>query len=262
MSGYRHYAGLKGTKELHVGHDSSAYEYTTINDAVDAAQANDIIVLAPGTHTLVEKVTINKPLGFVGLGSPLVTCSSAVTSDMFAIELVAQSAASVVYFEGIRFKHGVDNVDVFDVNNTSVAQTLTVKFKDCDIQVLDAASTGNAIDFNNDTAAQIMKLEIVGTRANTIDCVDIDVDNAGNTYIFDGVYMTENGNASAVISNATAKAALFRFYNVAFKTAAKALTGGAAQQTVLAVNCVTESVGVALVTGDLAGNHTETLISP
>jgi hypothetical protein len=261
-SGYRHYAGLKGTKELHVGSDSSVYEYQTINAAVAAAQNNDVIVLAPGTHTLVEKVTINKPLSIIGMGHPKVTCSAAVTADMFAIELVAQSAASKVYFENIEFHHGTDNVDVFDINNTAVAQTLTVAFKDCDIKSFDAASTGNAIDMNQATATQICHLAITGNRSHQVDCVNIAVNHASNTYIFDGIYMTEVGNASAIITDATAKAAIIRLYNVAFKTALKGTTGGNAAQTIVAMNCLTESAGAKVVTGDLAGSHTETLIAP
>jgi len=261
-SGYRFYAGLKGSKVLHVGSDASIYEYQTINAAVDAAQANDTIVLAPGTHTLVEKVTISKPIRMIGEGHPTVTCSSAVTGDMFAIELAAQSAACECYFENIKFQQGVDNTDVFDVNNTSVAQTFSVKFKDCDIMVLDAASTGNAIDFNHATAAKIMHLSIVGSRANQVDCVDIVPGNASDTYIFDGIYMTENGNASAIITSAADKACIIRLHSVNFKTATKGVTGGHASQTIVAYNCVTESTGAALVTGDLAGSQTETVISP
>lgn len=260
--GYRFYAGLKGTKLLHVGSDASVYDYQTINEAVAAAQANDTIILSPGTHTLVEKVTINKPIRMIGQGHPLVTCSSAVTADMFAIELVAQSAECECYFENIKFKHGVDNVDVFDVNNTSVAQTFSVKFKDCDIMVLDAASTGNAIDWNHATATKVMHLSIVGSRANQVDCVDVVPGNASDTFIVEGVYMTENGNASAIIASAADKACIFRLHNVKFKTAAKAVTGGHSSQTIVAMGCMTESVGVELVTGDLAGSQTETLIMP
>jgi len=262
MSGYRQYAGLKGTKEIHVGHDASAYEFQTIAAAYEAAQVGDTLILAPGTHTLTSKITITKPIRMVGLGQPLVTASAAVTGDMFAIELSAQAAASVVSFEGIDFLHGTDNVDVFDVNNTSVAQTLSVKFKDCSIKVLDEASTGNAIDFNHATAAKVMHLELVGSRANTINCVDIVPGNAGDTVVVDGVYMSENGNASAIIASAADKASLTRLLQVSFKTATRAVTGGHASQTIVASGCLTESVGAALVTGDLAGSQTETLVSP
>jgi hypothetical protein len=261
-SGYRFYAGLKGSKVLHVGSDTSVYEYQTINAAVAAAQANDTIILAPGTHTLTEKVTISKPLRMIGQGHPTVTCSSAVTADMFAIELAAQSAECECYFENIKFIHGTDNADVFDVNNTSVAQTFSLKFKDCDIRVYDTASTGNAIDFNHATAAKIMHLSIVGSRANQVDCVDVVPGNASDTFIFHGIYMTENGNASAIISSAADKACIFRLHHVSFKTATAAVSGGHASQTIVAMSCMTESTGAKLVTGDLTGSHTETLIAP
>lgn len=262
MSGYRHFSGLKGTKELHVGHDASAYEYTTINAAVAAAQANDTIVLAPGTHTIVEKVIINKPLRMVGLGHPTVTCSSDVTADMFEVELVAQDAACEVYFQDIKFIHAVDNVDVFDVDNTTVGQVFTLRFVNCDVMVLDEASTGNALDLNHSEATDAMILKMVGTRANTVNCVDIDCGNASDEFIFEGVYMSENGNASAIIADATDVACITRLHEVKFKTATKGVTGGHASQTIVAYNCCTESVGAALVTGDLAGSQTETVVSP
>lgn len=261
-SGYRHYAGLKGTKVHHVGHDASAYCYTDIASAVAAAQANDTIVLHPGTHTLTAMLEITKPLRFVGIAHPKVTCSSAVTGNMIDVDLAAQGSASVVTFENIEFQHGTDDVDVFEIDNSAIAQTLTVVFKDCDIKVYDSSSTGNAIDQNQTTAGKIIHLQILGTRANQVDCVDVVPGNASNTYIFQGVYMTENGNASAIISSNAANAAIFRLYSVAFKTATKGTSGGAAQQTIVAMNCLTESVGAKLVTGDLAGSHTETLIAP
>lgn len=265
MGGYRHYAGLKGTKTLNVGKDASAFSYTDIQSALDAAQANDCLVVHPGTYTASAQLTVTKPIRMVGLGGPAVcklTCDSDVTGSMIDIELAAQSAASEVYFEGLCFEQGNDNLDVFSVDNASVAQTLDIKFVNCDIKVLDAASTGNAIDLNHITVAQIINLSVVGSRSNQVDCVDIVPGNASDVYLFEGVYMTENGNASAIISSAADKACIFRLHEVKFKTALKALTGGHASQTVVAYGCCTESVGAALVTGDLAGSQTETVISP
>lgn len=268
-SGYRHYAGLKGSKVLHVGSDSSIYEYTTIQSAIDAAQNNDTIVLAPGTHTLTAQLTITKPVRMIGMGGSTsgagtkVTCSSAVTGSMVDIDLIAQGAAVEVYFENILFQHGVDNKDVFSIDNTNAAYATTYTFERCSVLSYDAASTGEAIDLDHTTAGKAQILQIFGSgRCHKFGCVNFAVADAADVLDIGNVYMSEDGCASAIITPAVNKAAIIRLQNVLFKTATKGVTGGHASQTIVAYGCATESVGAALVTGDLAGSQTETVISP
>ena len=262
-NGYRFYAGLKGSKILHVGTDTSIYEYQTLNEAHTAAQNYDTIVLAPGTHTLTAQLAITKPVRIIGSGVCNVTCSSAVTGSMVDIDLLAMSAAVEVYFEGISFQHGVDNKDVFTIDNTNAAYACTYTFKDCSILSYDAASTGEAIDLDHTTAAKAQILNIMGSgRYHKIGCVNFAVADAADVIDISNVYMSEDGCATAIITPAVDKAAIIRLANVAFKTATKGLSGGHSSQTVVAYNCYTESTGAAAVTGDLAGSQTETVVSP
>jgi hypothetical protein len=260
-SGFRHFAGLKGTKELHVGHDSSAFVYTDIASAVAAAQNNDCIVLHPGTHTLTAQVVINKPLRFVGLGGSMpggcvVTCSSDLATSMFSIELTAQAAASDVYFQDIKFYQADDDLDIFDVNNTSIAQDLYVTFQNCSLFVYDTASTGKAIDIAHATAGKAIVLTVGSSKFDTVGCINATVANAGDVIRLVGMNCVADGNATAVITSATDIAASIYFMQCVF-AATKGASGGHATQTVYAINSG-DLAGISA-TADFSGSHTEVI---
>jgi hypothetical protein len=260
--GFRYQAGLCGVNELHVGHDKSSFMFTDIATAVAAAPANATIVLHQGTHTLTSQVVINKPLRFIGIGGSapggcLVTCASTLTTSMFSIELVAQTAASDVYFQDIKFYQAVDNADIFDVNNTSIGYDLYLTFQNCAFYLYDTASTGKAIDIAHTTAAKAIVLTVGSCKGDVIGCVNATVANAGDKIKLIGMECVADGNASAVITSNTNIAAGIEFRNCLL-VATKGSSGGHATQTVKSYYSFTASDYA--VTTDFAGSHTETII--
>ena len=260
--GYRHYSGLKGTKVLHVGSDTSAYEYQTIAAAVAAAQANDTIVLSPGTHTITAMVVINKPLRFIGLGGSgangcKVTCSAALATSMFDIELVAQAAAAEVYFQDIYFIQADDNYDVFEGDNTTIAQNLTVTFQNCDIKVLDSASTGKAINFSHTTTTKAISVVVGSNRMADVGCINMTIAHNDDSIKVSGMVMYDDGNATAIITSAGNKTAGIELHGCQFASTLGA-SGGHASQTLKSYYSH-DGAGVAA-SGDFTGDHTQTLV--
>jgi len=259
-NGYRLFAGLKGSKMITVGADESIYNYNNIADAVAAAQNNDTIYLAPEVHTLTAIVTINKPLRFVGWGGSSskcqVTCSATLGTAMFAIELVAQSAAAEVYFQDIRFQHAQTGYDVFTVNNTAVAQTLSVVFQSCDVLTY-AASASYGVNISHATAGQIITLDMGSSRHHSVSTVNFTAKNAGDRVRFYGMVLREEGNASACIQSADALAAGIELWGC-LGTATKMTSGGGSGSTVKSFCSFT--AGAFVVTTDLIGSQSETIV--
>jgi hypothetical protein len=258
-SGFRHYAGLKGTKQLYVGADDSVYQYQTIAQAVAAAQNNDTIYLAPEVHTVAAQVVINKPLRFVGMGGSSSKChvTGTVATSLFSIELVAQAAASEVYFQDIRFYHGTTAQDVFSVNNTSIAQTLAIVCSGCEIMVYNSSSASYGFNVSHATAGQIITLDIASKRRLGVSTVNMTCKNAGDRVRFYGMELRPEGNASACICSADNLAAGVELHGC-LVTATKGVSGGHSTQT--AKSYFSYSAGAALVTTDLIGSHTETIV--
>ena len=96
--------------------------FTSIQAAVDAAHANDVIKVCPGLYT--EAITVDKPLEIEGDGAPL----GAI--DCFASSLPALPATDYVILEPtgpVGFTLDADDIDLaeFVVRNPSGAATLT-----------------------------------------------------------------------------------------------------------------------------------------
>lgn len=260
-TGYRHYAGLAGTKMFYVGSDESSYMYQTVEAAVTAAQANDCIVLAPGTYTLASQLLITKPLRMIGLGGNtgsgvVITCEDDIATSMISVELTAQAAAAYLYFENIKFLQADDDLDIFDVNNTSVAQNLELTFSNCSFYVYDSASTGKAIDIAHATAGKSITLNIGSNKMDYMGCINATFKNAGDLIKVVGMQVVEDGNASGIITSADDLAAGIVAFNCLF-THEKATSGGHGTQTVKVYGCKTAAAVVD--TNDLIGSHTETI---
>lgn len=260
-SGYRHFAGLKGTKVHVVGKDPSAYLYTDLQSAIDAAQHNDLILIHPGTYTATSQITITKPLRFVGLGGSesngvKITCSG-IADAMIDVELAAQSAAAELYFQDIKFIQGVDNQNVFDVNNTNVGQALYMTFQNCDVLVYDSASTGKAVDISHASATEAIVLTMGSCRNCVTGCINATFKNASDLIVLVGMDVNSDGNASGVITSADDIAAGVEFHGCVLEATA-GLTGGHATQTVKSYFSH-DGAGVAA-TADFAGSHSETIV--
>lgn len=261
QSGYRHNAGLWATNELHVGHDTTAFCYNDIASAVLAAAANDTIVLHPGTYTLTSQVLINKPLRFIGVGGSgpngVVVTSSGTSGSMFSIELIQMLETGQLYFENIRFIQGVDDQDVFVVDNSALDEALNITFQNCDVLAYDSASTGKALNISHSGSSNYITVTMGSCRGNQTSCINMAVTHASDLIKLVGMECLADGNTAAVITDATDIAAGIEFRSCLL-VETKASDGGHATQTVKSYYSYTASDYA--VTTDFIGSHTETII--
>jgi parallel beta-helix repeat protein len=81
-------------------------QYTTIQQAVDAAKPGDTVLVAPGTYT--ENVVVNKPLTITGTATVQAADSS---KDVFLL------ASPGVHIDGLTITGGASGVDVANVSS-------------------------------------------------------------------------------------------------------------------------------------------------
>ena len=235
--------------------------------AVARADANDLIVLAPGTITLTSQLSITKPLRFkgssaVGVKGTIITASSAVTGSMINVDMsVAQGAAACeLSFEDISFQHTVASQDVFDINNTNMVAAFYVNFRSCNINVL-AATAAWALDVAHAATGYPILLNVRGGYQNTVDAINSVIAIASDRITCDGVVMQKQGKAAALTTSAGAVAAQIKLLRCQVPAAAGA-AGGHASQLLISVSSIslTGTTFAVAVVGDYAGIHTQTRI--
>lgn len=239
----------------------------TLRQAIAAAQDNDIIVIAPVTITLTEALSITKPLRFVGsthegVSGPIITCSSAVTSAMIAINMSATAGASAceVTFENLRIAHAVDTYDTITVNNTNMAATFYLRIHDCSVKTV-ASSNSYALNVSQSTAGQAINVHISGDYANTIDAINFTCANASNRLVSQGVVHFNQGKTNAITTSAGAVAAQIKLLGVQVPEGA-GVGGGNAAQLLISIGSwsLTGTTYAAADTNDFVGSQTETII--
>ena len=272
MSGYRHFAGLKGSKLITVGADETVYNYTDLPSAVAAAQNNDVILMEPGTYTLSEKLTINKPLTIKGMcdvgmfSNPrgvIITGPNDIDTALIDIELVAQGAAARVNFEDIHIVQATDDEDVISINNTTVDQKLYVFFKGCNVLSFDSASTGKGLVILGADATKAIHVGLVGYGwRNRVDYVHFTFKNAGSMLSMEGMVIDDVGGATAIVTSADNLAAQINLNNC-LGPVLKFLSGGHGTQVVRTIDNVTVdgTTYAAASTAAFVGDHTEQIIN-
>ena len=117
--GFRHYAGKFGSKEITVGQDGSIYNYTSIQDALDAAQNDDLIMIAPGTYTLTAALDWDKPCTIMGMGAAEdVIIASALLTYTCLLNMPAAGAAETQYFKARNIKfYNTSTGDAIEIDN-------------------------------------------------------------------------------------------------------------------------------------------------
>lgn len=161
-TGYMHYAGLKGSKQLYVGVNPDVYAYNTIADAVTAAGDGDTIYIEPGTWTLTSQLSITKAIGLVGLGAVgSVKITSALTTSTVSLNVPALSAQNpfIMYFQNIVFDcTGAAGDGVRINNNGGAAKAFRQYFFDCSF----TSSSGYGINQSHGTNTVNQQLHIIG----------------------------------------------------------------------------------------------------
>lgn len=100
-SGYRHYAGVAGSKEIWVGKDADIYNYTSVATAVAAAQPGDEVHVTSGTYTETAVVALAQSMSLIGHGD--VTITSGLAATCTANVPAAGSSAVNINVSNIKF---------------------------------------------------------------------------------------------------------------------------------------------------------------
>ena len=268
MHGYRHYAGCVGSKTLWVGKDASVYNYTCIQEAVDAAQNNDIIMIEPGIYTLTSPLSIVKPLTLIGMRycgdfGVKITCATAMADAVVKIEPVVCAATCEIGFENILFTTGVDNDNVIEVNNTTVAQNLKLRFVGCSIEVFDAASTGRGISVSHADATKNIQVHVAGWGWQKLQAAYFTAKNATDALHVYRMKCDACAQTAALESSADNIGFNFSMWYSQF-THNKATSGGHVTQSARSFFSFTDDGAGAFAAidgNDLIGAHTEIIVA-
>jgi len=255
-NGYKHYAGLQGTKIKTVGSDADAYQYTNLETAIAASQANDVIIIDDGTYSLTATNTINYNLTMIGRGNVAVNCGTTgiATRGFMLNKPAAGTANTLITFENIAFSNAHATGDVFEIDTDGGATgDMKVVFKDCSI---DAGASAVSVDLDHTTATINLYLEVYGRGGLTLDSMNLALAKAASHVYIEGYDMS--ASASTFTLGTGDVASIYQFRDCIFGSAA-ITTGGAASVLVSAINCVNETANVQrqLVDGDF--DHTGVL---
>lgn len=237
-NGYKHYAGLTGSKIKTVGSDADIYQYTNLETCIAAAQPNDVIIIDDGTYSLTATNTINYNLTMIGRGTVTVNCGTAGLANrgFMLNKPAAGTANTLITFENISFANAHASGDMFEIDNDGGATgDMKVVFKNCSI---DVGASAVAIDLDQTTASINSYLEIYGRKGLTLESCNFALTKAASHVYIDGYDMS--GSASTFTLGSSDVASVYQFSNCIFGSAA-ITTGGAASIIVNAINCQNET---------------------
>lgn len=259
--GFRHYAGLAGTKQIYVGSDGSSYNYTSLADAVAAAQNNDCIFIEPGTYTLTAPLEITKPLTLKGLGGPntAVITSALATYTILCTCPATGAVTTYNYFENLSIQNSSTGDCIELDNDAGSTGDMVVKFDDCSII---NSGGGLAIDLDQTTATQDMFVYVSGQKCfHTLSASNLGLTKADSTVAIENMMISD-----ALVYSATNVAYIITLDNCNVVSAAST-TGGSASAICNYVSCTTMAtpwggVAAASAGGDFdATAGSETLLS-
>ena len=260
LGGYRHYAGRAGSKMIAVGADGAIFNWTSLQDAVDAAENNACIEIEPGTYTLTTTLSITKPLTLKGMGAPnttVITSALATRTIMLQNPASGPAAATFNYFENVELANSSTGDAIEIDNDGGLAQAMAVKFDDCTIN---SSGGGVGIDLDQ-TSALAMYIYVSGQKAfHTLGVSTLDLTQAGSYVAIENMMIS-----GALAYSATNVAYIITLDNCNVVSAA-ATTGGSASALLNYKACTTMATpwgGVAAlsVAGDFdAAAGTETVI--
>jgi hypothetical protein len=220
-SGYKHYAGLKGSKQVVVGQDPDIYNYTDIQSAIDGASNDDVILIAPGTYTLTALLDWDKPLTLMGMGGANdVIITSALTTHTCLLNMPATGSAAAQTFKARNIKFANSSTgDAIEIDNDGgLAQNMIVEFQDCSF----VSTSGVAVDLDQTTETKDMFITISGNVADHfIGASNLALEKAGSV-------CTISGMECGVFTLGTVDTAwIFNMINCAYISQAQT-TGGSA----------------------------------
>ena len=229
-SGYKHYAGLTGSKEKWVGKDADIYQYTTPAAAIAASVPGDVIYITSGTYTLTATLTLNKPITVIGVGD--VTLTGAVATALVAANVPAAGTTAVlITVKNIKFVNtsaGVDCLAIAQLGGSS--GVLTTVWDQCGF----TSSAGNSANILGNHATITCEHYFYGARHLPLDDdMTVDLDIAASVVHVSG-YQLDGGET--FICGTTNTAWLLELDNIVYSSAALT-SGGNASLIINASNC-------------------------
>ncbi len=203
--------------------------YATIDLAVAALVANDLLIIKSGSYTLSAGVNITKP-GVKIIGEGIVEITAAAAADYaFKTVLGALTSTAEITFKNINIDHGDDSSQVgIQINNTSATKKLNVYVDDCDFE----SDGGNSIDIDHADTSNAIRLYC--NRCTFEGAVNMVTADAGDRMRFDvctmrGGVVTDAGNFDLEM--------LFKDCIILHG----GISGGHSNQRCIYVNCVSET---------------------
>ena len=223
--------------------------YKTLASAFAAITASKKTVLVlPGTYTLtaIQALPVTQSgVKIIGLG--YVNIVGANANQALSLTPGAQGAAFTINLENLNIAQYAAKKGLY-IDDTAIDGAVTVNIKNCNFTM---DTSGSSIDLLHavDQTVTLNISDSVLTGPVTVDCI-----NASDAFNF-----TRSNLAGGLASDTGAVTAAFKFQFC--EILASGVSGGHANQTVTALYC-TASDGTLAETGEFAGSHTETLISP
>lgn len=236
-SGFRHYAGLKGTKYLYVGSDQTAFNYTTIDSAITAAQNGDTIIVEPGTYSYTAAVDLTKCITIEGKGRVVVNGGTLGLNSALLNINVPASLASDFYLDikNIDFANAYAAAKVIDIDNDGGAnKNMYINFIDCSFDSESTSTTTINVDQTN-TSKDIF-LTVTSTKYDVCDASTINLKKAGSRVRF------INMDLGVLALGTTNVASIVEMYRCLYASAAQT-SGGSASLIFNAWDCVSKNSG-------------------
>ncbi|MGV8832261.1 MAG: DUF5801 repeats-in-toxin domain-containing protein [Devosia sp.] len=180
--------------------------FATIQDAVDAAQAGDTILIAAGTWTGAgnDDVTIDKPLSIIGTGDGSTAADTIIDGGGFTLDMAVDQAGGTLLIQNLAIINAVGSG--ISSQDVEVLGTLTLD----QVRIEDSAGNGVYVTGRQESSAyhQAGVQNVVITNSSFIDNAQSNT-NAANIMLFEF-----DGNATITNVQASADAAAGAAYGI------------------------------------------------
>jgi len=245
--------GEEGLINVHGSDGMFKASYATIDLAVAALVAHDILIIKSGSYTLGASCVISKH-GVKIIGDGEVEITGGVGADnCFSIVLGAQASTAEITFKNLTINHDDDASQIgIQINNTAMTKKLNVYVVDCEF----GTGGGNSIDVDHADTSNAIRLYV--DRSLIEGAVNMVTADAGDRIRFN--YCTVRGGVVTDAGNFDLEM-LFNHCIVLHG----GISGGHSNQRCIYINCVSETDAdpnvYALVDGDdNVGSATDQII--
>lgn len=254
QSGYKHYAGLEGSKVITCGADTDIYNTNDIQSALDLVATGGTVWVEPGTYTLTAYLDWHKPCTIMSLSDTAeVVITSALTTRTCKLNMPATGTAAATYFRAVNIKfdnsssgNGLD-ID----NNGGLAQSQYIQLRGCSF----TSTSGNGISHAQTTSTQAQYITITGNPwINDMAASTIALTKAASVFTIFGMNLT-----GALTIGTTAVASILNVQHCFYYSQAQTAGGGAGQlHNMIGNTYFTAGVGGSAATGGLSSDFDAT----